>query len=392
MLEPEIDGASSLSLEGICAQKRQQAQQLLGAGELWLIAARETGVRPEPALQLILPCDFTWDAFVILTGTAAIAIVGRYDAPGLPAGWEVISYDEDPGDALRSVLRSLNPRRVLIDSSPDHPLMDGLSHGLYLKLQSLLPGITFNSAEQLLGRLRSLKTPQEQRLLARAVRRAEEDLTWVAEILQPGMSEREATSLLQDRLRADSLEPAWGWQGCPGFSFGRQPSHAGSGDRILEEGQLVHVDYGVRMGGYCSDLQRVWLCAGEPDLGLNAAFAAVRQAIDAAAAALRPGARGYQVDAAARAIITSAGYPEYLYATGHNLGRATHDGGPLLGPRWARYGRSPEGSVEAGQVYAIELGVMVEGAGYLGLEEDVLVSDSGSVWLSEREEALWKLP
>jgi Xaa-Pro aminopeptidase len=117
------------------------------------------------------------------------------------------------------------------------------------------------------------------------------------------------------------------------------------------------------------------------------AFDTVLQAIDAGAAALRPGARGWEVDEIAREVIVDAGYEEYKHAFGHGLGRACHDGGTLLGPRWPRYGTTPDGVVEAGNVYTLELGVMTE-AGYVGVEEDVLVTEEGCEFLSKRQREL----
>jgi Xaa-Pro aminopeptidase len=89
------------------------------------------------------------------------------------------------------------------------------------------------------------------------------------------------------------------------------------------------------------------------------------------------------VDAVARKVITDAGYPEFLYATGHQLGRACHDGGALLGPPWERYGTTPYMPVEVGQVYTLEPAVVVPGYGYMGLEEDVVVTENGAVFLGE---------
>ncbi len=99
------------------------------------------------------------------------------------------------------------------------------------------------------------------------------------------------------------------------------------------------------------------------------------------------GVRGYEIDEIAREVIVDAGYEEYKHAFGHGLGRACHDGGTLLGPRWPRYGATPEGIVEAGNVFTLELGVETE-AGYVGVEEDVLVTENGCEFLSSFQRAL----
>ncbi|MFG0252528.1 MAG: M24 family metallopeptidase, partial [Phycisphaerales bacterium JB038] len=100
--------------------------------------------------------------------------------------------------------------------------------------------------------------------------------------------------------------------------------------------------------------------------------------------------RGHEVDAAARASLLAAGYEEYQHATGHQIGRAAHDGGGVLGPKWERYGETPNYPLEEGQVFTLELGIdNVEGKrGYLGLEEMIRVTDTGLDWLSTRQTAL----
>jgi Xaa-Pro aminopeptidase len=150
----------------------------------------------------------------------------------------------------------------------------------------------------------------------------------------------------------------------------------------------------VREHDYCSDLQRCWYVPepGEtaPPESVQRAFHAVRDAISAAAAVVKPGARGHEVDAAARSFLIDAGYPEYQHATGHEIGRAAHDGGSVLGPRWERYGKTPDYPLRPGQVFTLELGIEnVDGErGYLGLEEMIVVTDDGLEWLSKRQMTL----
>jgi Xaa-Pro aminopeptidase len=165
-----------------------------------------------------------------------------------------------------------------------------------------------------------------------------------------------------------------------------------SSEILLEPGQLVHLDLGVIVEDYSSDIQRCWYvaCPGESALPSDLAdgLAAVAGAIQMGAIALRPGVLGHEVDAAARSFLVNSGYPEYLHALGHQVGRVAHDGGSLLGPRWERYGRLPEIPVEEGQVYTLELGVTVAGSGYLGLEEMVRVGADGVEWITEPQRSI----
>lgn len=375
-------------------EKRLQAQALLEEGELWVIAARESGERPEPALSLLAGLNVTWDSLFLLTREDAVAILGRFDAGAVPPGWRVRPYDADLSGVLQEELARLRPERVLVNISETDPLCDGLTVGLYRRLLGWFAPHELHSAQDVLGQLRSVKTPAEQVAIAGAVEVAEDHLEAMRQAVRPGWNAQDVVRFLHERCAEVSGEPSWGWNACPNVHIGPQarPSHAPAGHHTLEPGMLLHIDYGVRLPhGYCSDIQRTYYLP-RPGEGVPAeierAFTACWQAIEAGAQRLRPGARGWQVDAAARETLTGLGYPEYQHALGHGLGRATHDGGTLLGPRWPRYGRTVEGTVRAGEVYTLELGTFVEGYGFVGLEEDVLVGEHDLTWLSRRQNEL----
>jgi Xaa-Pro aminopeptidase len=152
------------------------------------------------------------------------------------------------------------------------------------------------------------------------------------------------------------------------------------------------MDFGVKLNDYCSDHQRVWYCLrpneDEPPAEVLHAFNAVKAAIRNAAAAIRPGVVGWEIDAIARQTITAAGYPEYPHALGHQVGRAVHDGGVGFYPRWERYGDKPYGTIDAGMVLTLELGVRTR-YGYISLEEEVLVTADGYEWIGQPQEELW---
>jgi Xaa-Pro aminopeptidase len=160
----------------------------------------------------------------------------------------------------------------------------------------------------------------------------------------------------------------------------------------VKRGQLVHFDFGVKQDDYCSDIQRVvyLLKDGEQiaPASVQRAFDVVVRAIQSAVAEMRPGVSGLKIDKIARSVITSAGFPEYKYATGHQLGRSAHDGGGVLGPLWERYGDSPKRILEVGQIYTVEPGLALPGFGYIGLEEDVLITEDGAKYLGEPQTRL----
>jgi Xaa-Pro aminopeptidase len=106
------------------------------------------------------------------------------------------------------------------------------------------------------------------------------------------------------------------------------------------------------------------------------------ESIDLTAKALRPGVVGWEVDQMARDHLTSRGFPEYAHALGHHLGRAVHDGGGVLGPRWERYGKAPYETVKEGNVYTLEPSIHLPEHGLVSLEEDVVVGAGGAVFLS----------
>jgi len=129
----------------------------------------------------------------------------------------------------------------------------------------------------------------------------------------------------------------------------------------------------------------MWYAVGEgggvPE-PVSRAHAAIVGAIELAANALKPGIAGWEVDLKVREHLASLGYPEYPHALGHHLGRAVHDGGGVLGPRWERYGSAPFEVVREGNVYTLEPSIHLKGHGLVSLEEDVVVRASGAEFLS----------
>jgi Xaa-Pro aminopeptidase len=389
----------------IIREKLDQAVQILAEKDidLWLTFARETSLTPDPCLDLIAGVDVTWhSAFLVSRTGERLAIVGRYDAENITAigGYnEVIGYDEGLRAPLRNAIERLNPRMVAVNYSVNDPAADGLTHGMFLYLRDALAGTPYAdalvTAEDFIASLRGRKSPTEVERVRAAIRTTELLYAELGDSLEVGQTEREIADRLTARRLELGLGTAWDEASCPIVGNGPDspPGHTQPGDYRIERGQLVHMDFGVKENGFCSDLQRMWyaLDTGETEAppDVRRAWDACWGAIDAGASVLKPGAVGWQVDAAARSHLVELGYPEYRHALGHHLGRVAHDGSTLLGPRWDRYGQTPYGVVEPGNVFTLELGVAVPGRGYIGLEEDVLVTENGLEWLSTPQRDIW---
>ncbi len=396
-------------MDVVVAEKVQQAVGILEECQIdaWLTFVRETTGAGDPVLPLILGGNLTWQSALVLTRHGdRIAIVGKYEDETVRSGgvWtEVVPYVQGIRAPLVETLARLDPQSIAVNYSLDDVKADGLTHGMYLLLHEHLEGTPYGPrlipAAPVIGALRGRKTPTELERIRAAIATAQEIFAEVGEFARPGRSEAEVAAFMRKQASERGVETAWDADQCPLVTSGPD-SMVGHGlpspTLAVRRGCIFHLDFGVRQDGYCSDLQRAWYVPkpGErrPPEAVGRAFDTVRAAIEAAFEAVRPGIPGWRVDDAARRVVVEAGYPEHQHATGHHVGRAAHDGGGVLGPRWERYGRAPFAPLEAGNVVTLELGIDdVDGRGYLGLEEMVLVTDDGCSWLSTPQRELWIL-
>jgi Xaa-Pro aminopeptidase len=371
--------------------------------DLWLTFVRETSHVFDPVLDLILGFDLTWQSALMVSKTGeCLALVGHFDADNVRrcGGYDpVITYHEGLSEPLLTHLERLTPETIAINYSENDSAADGLTHGLFNVLSGYLANTPYAqrlvSAEDIIGALRGRKSKTEVTLIREAIATTERIFGEVNDRLKPGQTERELADWMHRRVRELDLGFAWESEYCPTFTAGPNSpvGHAMPGDWETHRGQLLQVDFGVKERGYVADLQRTWYLLDEdetvPPEDVQRAFAAVRAAIEAGRTVLKPGAVGWGVDAAGRDTITQRGYPEYQHALGHQIGRAAHDGSTILGPRWERYRQTPYGIVEEGNVFTLELGVEVPGRGFIGLEEDVLVTATGCEYLSTPQTELW---
>jgi Xaa-Pro aminopeptidase len=145
--------------------------------------------------------------------------------------------------------------------------------------------------------------------------------------------------------------------------------HALPGGRLVQEGDLVLVDAGAKLDGYCSDCTRTFAVGTVSD-SLQEVYEVVREAQQAGLDAVRAGASGRDADAAARAVIADAGYGEQFgHGLGHGLGLLVHEA-PVLRPE-------SEDVLAAGNVVTVEPGIYLSGVAGIRIEDLVVVTDDG---------------
>ena len=193
-----------------------------------------------------------------------------------------------------------------------------------LRFRAALPGARQELASRALSPLRSRKSPAEVAALREAGQAIDRVHAQVRGWLRPGRTEQQVAAdiceaiLAQGHVRADFAIVASGPNGA-------SPHHTAA-ERVLRDGDVVVVDIGGTMPtGYCSDCTRTYTIGQPPD-DFAAYYQVLKDAQEAACAAVRPGVSAESVDAAAREPITAAGYGEYfVHRTGHGIGLETHE-------------------------------------------------------------------
>jgi Xaa-Pro aminopeptidase len=232
--------------------------------------------------------------------------------------------------------------------------------------------LTWTSTERVVEQPRLVKDASEIATLRDAAAR----LTGVAESafrsIRSGVTEREVAGSIEMAMRAAGYERL-AFDTIVASGPNAALPHYRAGTRILTPGDLVVLDFGGVLDGYCSDLTRT-VSVGAPTPDALRLHAAVRDAQRAAMDAVKPGVPATSVDGAARGLLESRGLGEaFGHGTGHGLGLDIHEE-PRVGPP-----RSHSASVqlEPGMVFTIEPGAYLPGMGGVRIEDDVLVTGDG---------------
>lgn len=236
-----------------------------------------------------------------------------------------------------------------------------------LGLQQVLPATSYHALTQSMPMLRAIKDANELSRLALAGEAA--DATY-REIVKVRFTGRHETEVAADLAR---LLQEFGHEQVDFTVVGSGPNganpHHEAGDRVIQTGDAVVLDFGGLMHGYGSDTTRT-VCVGEPSAEIQEVHDIVREAQQASFEAVRPGVACQEIDRVARAVITDAGYGEqFIHRTGHGIGVTTHE------PPYMVEGE--EQAIEPGMCFSIEPGIYLAGRFGVRIEDIVTVVEDG---------------
>jgi Xaa-Pro aminopeptidase len=259
---------------------------------------------------------------------------------------------------------------------------DYLHAAKVLGLRAALPDAAQELAGPVLAPLRLRKAPDEVAALRAAGAAIDRVHSRMAEWLRPGRTERQVGRDIAEAILAEGHASA-DFTIIASGPNGASPHHETS-DRIVQAGEPVVVDIGgTTADGYCSDSTRTYVL-GSPPADFAAYYTVLQEAQDAAVRAVRPGVTAESVDAAARDVITAAGYGEaFLHRTGHGIGVLTHEDPYIVGGNTQL--------LEPGMAFSVEPGIYLAGRHGARIEDIVVVTEEGVERLNRTTRALGHL-
>jgi Xaa-Pro aminopeptidase len=263
----------------------------------------------------------------------------------------------------------------LIGDAPERTIAvsDQLWAGFLIRLQGAIENTQWISAQCVMRPLRVVKDEVEIALLADVSRRT--DHAWQAFLKDgplSGLTEIQAMERLAGLMKERGLGGGFGI--CASGPNSASPHHH-TGDRVIEEGDVVIFDWGGTLEGYNSDVTRT-VVVGQPSEKVRRVYEIVRRANQATLEAVRPGLPCEDLDRVARDLIAREGFGEqFIHRVGHGLGLDVHEDPYLVGGNTA--------PLEPGMVFSDEPGIYVEGEFGVRIEDTVVCTDSGGRRLNE---------
>jgi len=345
------------------ARRRYELSKWLAQDELDLFI-----VSSRPNLRYLT--GFTGEGIGLVSPSEAVLITDRryeVEAGEEAADCQIIFAERGYLQQLASYLAEPDQCRVGFESQH-------LSYANHRKLAELADAAELVPTEEIVEQRRAVKDDAEIAAIRRAAQVVSAAVPQAVAELTVGITERRLSLRLREAiLQAGGDDVSFE----PVVAFGENSArvHAVPTERRLNRGDVVLIDAGAKVEGYCSDMTRT-MVFGEPTEKFIKIYQTVRQAQQAAMTTIAPGAVAGEVDAQAREVIDSSPYEgSFGHSLGHGVGLEVHEGPKL--------GKKSEEVLAAGQIVTNEPGIYLPGWGGVRLEELILVTEQGAEALTQ---------
>ena len=282
------------------------------------------------------------------------------------AGWsyEVVGHDdtENAWEIFHNTAETRNVPLNTIAIEKNHLTVERLE-----SLQAFYPATNFVAIDEQLNNMRLVKSKDELEKLREAAKLADYAIEVGCHELAEGKTEIEVLSTIEAAMKEIGVYMSFDTMVLTGLNAASP--HGTPGTQKIQKGDLVLFDLGVIYEGYCSDITRT-VAFGEPSEAQKTVYEAVKNANEAAIAAVKPGVRAMDLDKIARDVIREAGYGEYFtHRLGHGLGISVHEFPSVHGAN--------EIAIKEGMVFTIEPGIYKGDTAGVRIEDDVYVTADG---------------
>jgi Xaa-Pro aminopeptidase len=218
-------------------------------------------------------------------------------------------------------------------------------------------------------KLRLIKNPSEIKILKEAAEIADAAFKHILTFIHPGVTEIEVANELEFFMRKNGATSS-SFDIIVASGYRSALPHGVATDKVIEQGDMVTLDFGAYYKGYISDITRT-IAVGEPDPKLREIYDIVLQAQLRGVKELKAGMTGREADALTRDVISEKGYGEYFgHSTGHGIGMEVHEG-PALASK-------SDLVLQPNMVVTVEPGIYIPGLGGVRIEDDTVITADGN--------------
>lgn len=245
---------------------------------------------------------------------------------------------------------------------------ENISYSDYLEWEKSLKDVVLVPLKDEFTRLRSIKSDWEIERLHSAERIGDKAFEKILGIIKPGMTELSVAAHLEFIMKQEGAENT-SFDTIAASGINSAMPHAIPGNKVIEAGDFLTMDFGCVYEGYCSDMTRT-VVVGKASKKQKEVYDTVKRAQKEALDFLKAGYKGKEVDKVARDVIKKAGYGKYFgHGLGHSVGLYIHEN-PRLSP-------TEEGIIEEGMIETVEPGIYIPGFGGVRIEDMVVVTRDG---------------